>query len=113
MENYLLEYQKNLANSDTMLFDRFRKKESLNGTWHYAIDQYDTFIKAKWYEENYYDEGGNTLPVDFSFDEWEMITLPCCWNMVDKMFLLYEGSMIFTRKLNSNSFKRFISKFST
>ena len=113
MENYLLEYQKNLANSDTMLFDRFRKKESLNGTWHYAIDQYDTFIKAKWYEENYYDEGGNTLPVDFSFDEWEMITLPCCWNMVDKMFLLYEGSMIFTRKfiyVKQNNDERMILK---
>ena len=81
-----------------MLYDRFRKKESLNGEWHYAVDQYDTCISAKWYEEQYYDEGGNTLPVDYSFDEWETMTLPCCWNMVDKSYLLYEGSMIFTRK---------------
>lgn len=41
------------------MFDRFRKKESLNGMWHYAVDQYDTFTSARWYEENYYDEGGN------------------------------------------------------
>lgn len=43
MEKYLLEYQKNFATADTMIFDRFRKKESLNGTWHYAVDQYDTY----------------------------------------------------------------------
>lgn len=86
------------ATADTMIYDRFRKKESLNGTWHYAVDQYDTCISQKWYEEKYYDEGGNTLPVDYSFDEWETMTLPCCWNTADRMFLLYEGSMIFTRK---------------
>ena len=88
----------NEALAETMLYDRFRKKESLNGTWHYAVDQYDTCISAKWYEENYYDKEGNLLPVDFSFDEWDTIKLPCCWNTFDKTFLLYEGSMIFTRK---------------
>ena len=98
MENLILEYSKKSATAETMIFDRFRKKESLNGAWHYAVDQYDTCISAKWHEENYYDDGGNTLPVDFSFDEWDTMTLPCCWNTVDKMFLLYEGSMIFTRK---------------
>ena len=92
-----MEYTK-LASAENMIYDRFRKKESLNGTWHYAVDQYDTCISQKWYEENYYDQGGNTLPVDYSFDEWETMILPCCWNTVDRMFLLYEGSMIFTRK---------------
>ena len=60
------------ALADGMIYDRYRKKESLNGEWHYAVDQYDTCIGAKWYEENYYDEGGNLLPVDYSFDEWDL-----------------------------------------
>ena len=98
MEYYEKEYFEKLATADSMIYDRFRKKESLNGHWHYAVDQYDTFIRQKWFEENYYDGGGNTLPVDFSFDEWELMTLPCCWNTTDKMYMLYEGSMIFTRK---------------
>lgn len=85
------------ASADGMVYDRFRRKESLNGEWHYAVDQYDTCIGAKWYEEQRYDEGGNLLPVDYSFDEWETMTLPCCPNTVDRMYLLYEGSMIFTR----------------
>ena len=100
MEYYEQKYFEKLSTAENMVYDRFRKKESLNGTWHYAVDQYDTCIRPgqNWYEEHYYDDGGNTLPVDFSFDEWDTMTLPCCWNTVDKMYLLYEGSMIFTRK---------------
>ncbi len=85
------------ALADGMIYDRYRKKESLNGEWHYAVDQYDTCIGAKWYEENYYDEGGNLLPVDYSFDEWDRMMLPCCFNTNDYIYLLYEGSVIFTR----------------
>lgn len=98
MESYECEYFEKMTTAESMIFDRSRKKESLNGHWHYAVDQYDTFLRQKWFNENYYDEGGNTLPVDFSFDEWELMDLPCCWNMTDRMYMLYEGSMVFTRK---------------
>ena len=98
MEAYMKEYFEKLVTADDMIYDRFRKKESLNGHWHYAVDQYDTCIRAKWYEEHYYDEGGDSLPVDFSFDEWEMMTLPCCFNTFSDLYKLYDGSMIFTRK---------------
>lgn len=98
MESYVSETEQKLALADTMIYDRFRKKESLNGIWHYAVDQYDTCMIHKWYEEKYYDDKGNLLPVDYSFDEWDTMNLPCCWNTFDKTYLLYEGSMIFTRK---------------
>ena len=98
MDDIILQYETKNATAETMIYDRFRKKESLNGPWHYAVDQYDSCITQKWFEENYYDEGGNILPVDYSFDEWEKMNLPCCWNTVDRMYMLYEGSMIFTRK---------------
>lgn len=97
-EYFEQEYTRSVATAETMVWDRFRKKESLNGFWHYAVDQYNTCIRQKWYEEHYYDEIGNTLPIDFSFDEWPLMELPTCWNTTDKMYLLYEGSMIFTRK---------------
>ena len=98
MESYEQEYFEKLTTAESMIFDRSRKKESLNGHWHYAVDQHDTFLKQKWFEEKYYDDGGNTLPVDYSFDEWELMDLPCCWNTVDRMYRLYEGSMVYTRK---------------
>lgn len=98
MESIDREYFERPATAETMIFDRSRKKESLNGYWHYAVDQYDTCLRQKWFNEYYYDERGNTLPVDFSFDEWELMTLPCCWNTADRMYMLYEGSMVYTRK---------------
>lgn len=98
MESIDREYFEKMTTADSMIFDRFRKKESLNGHWHYAVDQYDTFLRQKWFSEIHYDEGGNTLPVDYSFDEWELMDLPCCWNTTDRMYMLYEGSMVFTRK---------------
>ena len=98
MENYEREFYDKMATSETMLFDRFRKKESLNGNWNYTVDQYDTCLRQRWFEEIYYDDCGNTLPVDFSFDGWDMMSLPCSWNVTDKMYLLYDGSMVYTKK---------------
>ena len=98
MENYEREFYDKMATSETMLFDRFRKKESLNGNWNYTVDQYDTCLRQRWFDEIYYDDFGNTLPVDFSFDGWDMMSLPCSWNVTDKMYLLYDGSMVYTKK---------------
>ena len=103
MEKYMKEYYEKLATADDMIYDRFRPRELLNGDWHYAVDQYDTCIRSKWYEERYYDEDGNTLPVDFSFDEWEKMKLPSCWNVISDLYKLYEGSMVFTRKFRYKS----------
>ena len=97
LEDYLSEYETPRAAADDMLFDCGRRKESLNGSWHYAVDQYDTCIRQHWFEERYQDKNGFTLPVDYSFDEWPVMELPCCWNTEKEMFLLYEGSMVFTR----------------
>ncbi len=81
----------------TMLFDHGREKESLNGCWHFGIDQYDTCIRSKWYEEKYLDPEGRELPVDFTFDAWETINVPACWNVQKERFSLYEGSAVYTR----------------
>ena len=97
LEDYLVEYEDKQILSDHMFFDAGRKKQSLNGLWHFAVDQYDTCLRQHWFEERKMDAGGNTLPVDYSFDEWPVMQLPCCWNTQSERFLLYEGSMIFTR----------------
>lgn len=98
LEDYTEQYEINHSTADTMLFEGGRKKELLNGEWHYAVDAYDTCLRQKWYKERYFDEKGFSLPVDWSFDEWETMELPACWNTVRKEYLLYDGSMVFTRK---------------
>lgn len=98
LEDYVEQYEGKQANVTTMMFDSGRKKESLNGIWQYAVDQYDTCLRQHWFEEKYYDENGYTMPMDFSYDEWPSMQLPCCWNTEGERYLLYDGSMVFTRK---------------
>lgn len=95
---YLGPYMEKQTGADSLVFTAGRKRESLNGIWQYAVDQYDTCLRQRWFEEKYIDEDGFTLPVDYSFDRWPQIKLPCNWNTVHERYLLYEGSMVFTRR---------------
>ncbi len=74
-----------------------RETEPLNGLWHYAVDQYHTCLRSQWYLDRREDENGSCLPLDYSFDEWPEIQLPCCWNLTKPELFLYESAMIFTR----------------
>lgn len=98
LENYTDQYEKNYAKAENAIFVEGRKRELLNGIWQYAVDQYDTCLRQKWFEERYRDDNGYTLPCDFSFDEWPTMELPCCWNVKSEEYHIYDGSMVFTRK---------------
>lgn len=103
LENYTDQYEGRQASVSTMVYDSGRKKELLNGQWHYAVDQYDTCLRQKWFKEKACDEKGYTIPVDYSYEEWPVMQLPASWNTVSKEYLLYDGSMVFTRTF---SYKR-------
>lgn len=83
---------------ESMIFDRYRDKESLNGYWHYGIDQYDTCLRADWYKEITADKEGRTFPLDYDFDGWPLIRVPACWNTEKPDLFYYEGSLVYTRK---------------
>jgi beta-glucuronidase len=85
---------------DSAVADFSRKKETLNGEWQYGIDQYDTCLRNKWWLEHEFTHDGRALPLDYSFDSWESVTLPCCWNMKCEKLFLYEGGMVYTRKFS-------------
>lgn len=93
--------------------DYYREKESLNGSWNFGVDQYDNCLRSKWYEEKYHDEDGRQYPVDFSFDTWERMNIPSCWNMHSEKLFLYEGSIVFTRTFRyvNKGEKRVFMKF--
>ncbi|MCL6590136.1 MAG: glycoside hydrolase family 2 [Firmicutes bacterium] len=111
--DYNRPYFEKLITHQSMIFDCLREKESLDGQWSFGIDQYDTCIRAKWYEEQYRDPEGRDLPVDFSFDQWEKIRAPSCWNLQKEQYFLYEGSAVYTRTFNyiNHGEKRVFLKF--
>ena len=51
LEDYTEQYEGRQASADTMVFDSGRKVSLLNGEWHYAVDQYDTCLRQKWFRE--------------------------------------------------------------
>ncbi|MDR2008071.1 MAG: glycoside hydrolase family 2 [Alphaproteobacteria bacterium] len=89
---------KRIKNSDITTISR--KTEKLNGLWHYGIDQYDTCLRNKWFEEKKFDESGRAFPLDYSFETWEKMPIPCSWNMFEPKLFLYEGSMVFIREFS-------------
>ncbi|MCL2566896.1 MAG: glycoside hydrolase family 2 [Alphaproteobacteria bacterium] len=87
---------KPIKNSD--IITASRKTESLNGLWQYGIDQYDSCLRNKWFEEKKFDSMGRAFPLDYSFETWETMPIPSSWNVQNKKLFLYEGSMVFTRE---------------
>ncbi len=89
-------YDKNI-DASTWICNHGGETESLNGLWHYAVDQYDTCIRARWFEESEFDAAGNRIPLDHDFEGWPVIPVPCSWNTVSPELYLYEGPLVYTR----------------
>ena len=98
--DYERKYFKKEASAGSLIFTEGRKTISLNGEWNYTLDQYDTCLRQNWENEVYHDNEGRTLPVDFSFDTWDKVTLPCSMNMFRPEYFWYEGPFVFTRKFS-------------
>ncbi len=98
VEDYTAQYAGKEAMAKDMLFTGGRARESLDGLWHYAVDPYDTCLRQHWYRGAPETGDGFTLPLDYSFDEWPVMELPCCWNTKEESLFWYESSVIFTRR---------------
>ena len=90
-------YLSRRTGAEADLFMGGREQELLNGQWHYCIDQYNSCVRQGWFRDIREDAAGNPLPLDYAFDEWPVMTLPCCWNLQEPELKLYESSMVFTR----------------
>ena len=97
ISDYKQDYAGNNALAKDLIFMGGRQTYSLNGEWHYAIDQYDTCLRHKWFLDQYFDKDGRSLPVDFSFQDWTTIYLPCSVNTEKPELFWYEGPLVFTR----------------
>jgi beta-glucuronidase len=98
--DYQLPYARPLFTHEQLICRSGRKTESLNGEWQFGIDQYDNCIRSRWFEEVYRDEAGRLLPLDYNFDQWPRMSLPCCWNTQKEQYFYYEGSVVFCRNFH-------------
>ncbi len=94
---YRNKYTKNIIGAENAIYDHFRSREFLDGFWNHHVDVHDTCLRAEWYKENQVDNEGFTVPWDYDFDLWDRIKVPSTWNTQKPEYMLYEGSMIYTR----------------
>ncbi len=87
-EDYLEDYEGRDLTAAGMIYADNRPAFSLDGPWHYAVDQYDTCLRQRWFLGGDRDARGRTLPVDYSFEEWPVMDLPQCWNTFRQEYLL-------------------------
>ena len=89
--SYEAQYRESPVTSGSLMNDAGRSSEKLDGSWNFSIDQYNSFLRSKWFLEGGTDEHGMIRPPDYDFDRWETVPLPSCWNMTAPEYLYYEG----------------------
>lgn len=87
-----------------------RRNVSLNGTWHYIIDTYETgFYDYRFRERKESDNGAywnENLPksksdlIEHQYSDKSSIKVPGDWNHQDRQFLHYEGTVWYQRKFD-------------
>ena len=86
--------QRNLG-SDGMVFTRNRDRQSLNGTWTFTIDRFDTGLRQHWYRDCHLPAEGRAAPWDYDVHNGETIEVPSCWNFLRPEYFHYEGTAWF------------------
>lgn len=95
------------AQDNLIMNTQGRKTVSLNGTWHYIVDPYDTGFYDYRFKERRENDGGaywNEPVIDKKTDWTEhgyadpyTIQVPGDWNSQDPSFMFYEGSIWYQR----------------
>jgi beta-glucuronidase len=96
-ENYAAAYLETRLDSRGLIDTAGRETESLNGTWNFGADWYDTCLRSRWFAEQERDGSGRPLPMDYDWDSWEPMIVPSCWNLQRAELHYFEGSGVYTR----------------
>jgi len=96
-EDYERPFDLRNLNNTGMLFSRGRSRQSLNGTWTFTLDRFDTGLRQHWYRDCHLPIEGRTAPWDYDVESSGTIDLPSCWNLVEPEYFHYEGSAWYGR----------------
>jgi len=99
-----------LAQDDLIVNTDARRNVSLNGTWHYIIDTYETgFYDYRFKERKESDNGAywnENKPksksdlIEHQYSDKSSIKVPGDWNHQDRQFLHYEGTVWYQRNFD-------------
>ena len=101
----------NQAHSQTLLTNVYgRETTSLNGTWQYIIDPYETgFYDYRFKEKGEKDPGAywnsgvawdKTAMIEHGYSDAQTLEVPGDWNSQDRVFLYYEGTVWYKKSFD-------------
>ncbi len=83
-----------------MIFTANRQHRSLNGTWTFTTDRFDTGLRQHWYRDCHLPIEGRTAPWDYDVQNGETAEVPSCWNVSRAEYFHYEGTAWYGRKFD-------------
>jgi beta-glucuronidase len=96
-DNYESEYLSLRLDASRLVNVTGRETESLNGKWNFAPDLYDTCRRSHWFNAGRLDAAGREFPLDFDWENWELMSVPSCWNLQKTELRYFEGCGVYTR----------------
>ena len=99
-EDYDVPFNLQNLNHTGMVFSRNRERISLDGSWTFTIDRFDTGLRQHCYRECHLPIEGRRSPWDYDVHNGETIDVPSCWNSLKPEYFHYEGSAWFGRRFS-------------
>ncbi|MEM8951167.1 MAG: glycoside hydrolase family 2 TIM barrel-domain containing protein [Pseudomonadota bacterium] len=84
-------------NHGGMIFARNRERKSLNGSWTFTLDRFDTGLRQHWYRDCHLPIEGRMAPWDYDVQNGETAAVPSCWNVSRPEYFHYEGTAWYGR----------------
>jgi beta-glucuronidase len=99
-EAYDRPFNRQDLNHRGLIFTRGRERESLDGTWTFTPDRFDTGLRQHWYRDSHLPIEGRTEPWDYDTRNGETIEVPSCWNFARPEYWFYEGTAWYGRQFD-------------
>ena len=73
---------------------------SLNGSWHFIVDPFETGIRARFYTKANPNDKDSKQVVEYDFDKSDTLNVPGDWNTQKKELFFYEGPIWYERSFS-------------
>jgi beta-glucuronidase len=73
---------------------------SLNGSWHFIVDPFETGLRARFYTKANPNEKDSRQVIEYDFDKSDTLNVPGDWNTQKKELFFYEGPIWYERSFS-------------
>jgi beta-glucuronidase len=98
-EDYLGRFSHGEATSATLVTIAGRPMERLDGAWRFTPDFFDEGLRQNWPALDERAPGQWSEPRDYDIEAGDVVSIPCCWNLLKPEWMHFEGAGWYARDL--------------